>query len=123
MPMTDIADLIRDLEQASPELEALVREHLTQYDELLAHVLFGDVTRWLVSRGPVPNVLDLLEHHCRAGNEAVQDVLGASFLETLEPNNPEYTAIREALGPCLAEWLRASEARTRDDAVWRPDAT
>ena len=121
--MTDIADLIRDLELAAPELDALVREHRAEYGEVLGHVLFGDVTRWLVAHGPVPAVLDMLEHHCNAGDEGVQDTLGASFLENLEPNNPEYTAIRDALGPCLAERLRAAEAWTPDDAVWRRDAT
>ena len=121
--MTDIADLIQDLERAAPELEALVREHVAEYEELLPHVLFGDVTRWLVARGPVPGVLDMLEHHCGAGNEEVRNVLDASFLENLERDNPEYGPVRAALPPCLAGRLRASEEWTPGDQVGRPDAT
>ena len=121
--MTDIAELLRDLERAAPDLEALVRQHLVEYEELLPHVLFGDVTRWLVARGPVLEVLDVLEYHCGAGDEAVRDVLEASFLENLERGNPEYASVREALPPCLARRLRASEEWTADDRVGERDAT
>ena len=121
--MTDIAELIQDLERATPELETLVREHLAEYEKLLPHVLFGDVTRWLVARGPVAEVLDILEHHCGAGDEEVRNVLEASFLENLERDNPEYLLVREALPACLAGRLRASEGWTADDRVGGRDAT
>src|SRR5829696_5350146 len=39
--VTTINDLVRDLVAAAPELEALLREHLVDYEELLPHVFFG----------------------------------------------------------------------------------
>ena len=113
--MTSIHDLIQDLIAASPELDAVRREHLADNDELLPHVLFGDVTRWLVEGGPVPEVLAVLEHHVGAGDAAVQNVIAVSFLENLFGDDPDERAVQAALGPCLKAEFDAMWNGTPDD--------
>jgi len=113
--MTGIHDLIQDLIAAAPELDVLLREHLADYDELLPHLLLGDITRWLVERGPVAEVLAVLEHHIDAGDGDVQHVIAVSFLENLFGDDPGELAVRAALGPRLKAEFHAMERWTPDD--------
>lgn len=99
--MTSINDLLEDLIAAAPALADVRREHLADNDELLPHVLFGEVTRWLVDRGPLPEILAVLERHFGAGDVHVRNLIGASFLENLLGDNPEERAVQLALGPRL----------------------
>src|SRR5688572_10644232 len=99
--MTTIDDLIRDLLAAAPELDAMLQEHLVGNDELLAHVFFGDLTRWLVAREPVQAVLDVLEEHLNEGDASVENLIGASFLENVAGDEPGERAIQAALPPHL----------------------
>src|SRR5688572_17197555 len=108
--VTTIDDLVRDLVDAAPELDAVLQEHLADNDELLPHVLFGDVTRWLGEHGPNAAVLAVLEHHMAAGDDDVQNVLAVSFLENLVAGEPSDDAIRAALGPRLRAELDAIES-------------
>jgi hypothetical protein len=107
--VTTIDELIRDLIVAAPELEAVRRAHLADNDELLPHVLFGDVTRWVVERGPVPKVLAVLEHHMEAGDADGQNLIAVSFLENLFGDDPGERAVQNALGPRL---------KAEFDAMW-----
>ena len=112
--MTNLADLLRDLGAVAPELEVARQAHVAYYGELLAHVLFGDVTRWVVERGPGPEVRDVLgvlERHLDEGDEDVQEVLILSFLYNLFGDDPSELAIQAALGPHL---------RAKFDAMMRP---
>ena len=112
--MTGTDDLARDLGAAAPGLDALHREHLEDYDELLPHVFLGDVTRWLTTGAPGPaaaSVLAVLERHWTAGDEAVRNAIAVSFLENLEPGD---AAVRAALGPGLQAELLAIES-------WMPE--
>ena len=86
--VTTIDDLMRDLIAAAPEVDAVLQEYLADNDELLPHLLFGDVTRWLDDGGPDPAVLAVLDHHIGAGDDVVQNVLAASFLENLIAGAP-----------------------------------
>ena len=113
--MTTIDELVRDLIVAAPELDAVRREHLADNDELLPHLLFGDVTRWVVERGPVPELLAVLEHHMEAGDEEVQNVIAVSFLENLLGDDPGERAVQAALGPRLKAEFDAMENWTPDD--------
>jgi len=106
--VTTIDDLVRDLVASAPELNAVLLEHLADNDELLPHVLFGDVTRWLVARGPDTAVLAVLERHMDTGDDEVQNVLVVSFLENLI-GEPGWKAIRRALGPRLRSQLEMME--------------
>jgi hypothetical protein len=110
--VTTIDDLVRDLAASSPELNAVLQKHLAYYDELLPHVLFGDVTRWLVARGPDAAVLAVLERHMGTGDDEVQNVLVGSFLENLI-GETGWKAIRRALGPRLRLQLETMERLAR----------
>ena len=108
--MTAFPDLLRDMIAAVPELEFVRRQHLVDYHELLPHVLFGDVTRWIVSNHPQPGLLAVLEHHLGTGSEEVRDVIVASFLENLEEGHPADERVCRALGPRLQATLRSMRA-------------
>ena len=111
--MTNIEALVRDVAAVAPDLEALRHRHLATYGEFLAHVLFGDVTRWVVARGPSPEVrevLRVLERHMDEGDEDVQNVIAVSFLENLFGEDPSELAIQAELGPRLGAEF---------DAMWR----
>ena len=83
--------------------------------ELLPHLLLGDITRWLVERGPVAEVLAVLEHHIDAGDADVQNAIAVSFLENLFGDDPGELAVRAALGPRLKAEFHAMESWTPDD--------
>jgi hypothetical protein len=110
--MSSTGDLLRDLQAADPSVNAIVAAHLANYDEVLPHVLMGEITQWLVAEGPRARVLAALEHHHEVGDEHVRDVIAASFLENLIG---EDAIVRRALGPRLAAELRQIEE-------WEPDA-
>jgi len=93
-------------------LDEMIR---ADYDELLPHLLLGDITRWLVERGPVAEVLAVLEHHIDAGDGDVQHVIAVSFLENLFGDDPGELAVRAALGPRLKAEFHAMERWTPDD--------
>jgi hypothetical protein len=42
------ARLVDDLVRAIPEFEPAVKDHLDFNEELLPHILFGDLTRWVI---------------------------------------------------------------------------
>lgn len=106
------SDLLDELVRAAPELEALLRQHLADYTEVLSHVLMADVTRWLRASDPKVRVLDILERYMTVGDAQVQEVIALSFLENLEA---EDYSLRAALGPSLSATLREMEEWTPGD--------
>lgn len=85
-------------------MRPLLDEHLEDNDgELLPHVLFGEVTRWVgdnASARPaaIRVVLDLLESAWYTGEESVREVIALSFLEYLTPDE----VVARQLGPRLS---------------------
>lgn len=100
--MMTIPQLLDALSAAVPDLDALRTEHVREYGELLPHVLFGDVTRWLLAHQPQPRVLQILEDAFLAADAETYDLIAASFVENIEPG-PEYADLRDALGPRLRQ--------------------
>ena len=92
--------LLGALIAAAPEIEALRTEHLRDNEELLPHVLFGDVTRWLAEHQPQPAALQVLEEAFLNGDYYARDLIAASFVYNIEPG-PDHEELREALGPAL----------------------
>jgi hypothetical protein len=93
----------------SPELKALLEEHLDDnFGELLPHLYFGDVTRrfedlWKVRIGPSASVelrgiLEQLEQGLVLEDDYVQNLIAVSFIEDLQDlwHDPEFEAM---LGP------------------------
>ena len=97
--------LIRDLVVDIPELHPLLDEHLDDQDgELLAHVLFGDVTRWAESQAAHPTgessaslkrLLERLDAAYTDGDDDLRGLIQVSFLWHLSD------AVRALLGPTL----------------------
>lgn len=102
--------LVHDLVRARPELRLLLDEHLEDNDgELLPHVFFGDVTRWLVGNaGDKPEavrvVLDLLESAWSAQEESVHEVIALSFLDDLGPDEAAALQLGPRLEAAAARW-------------------
>lgn len=103
-----------------PDLEPLLDEHREDnMGDLLPHVFFGDVTRWVVDHhldlDADPSELDpllaALEKGMLDGSEEVKDLIAVSFLENLPYPDEDGADIIDRLGPALTaeiETLRAS---------------
>jgi len=103
-----------------PALDSLYAEHVENYDEVLQHVFFGDLTRYvsrkfqLRSTPSVPNqdstneldkIMDFFERAMSSSDPRVQELVSVSFLENLDPQDEAYPDIRSALGPRLKKEL------------------
>jgi hypothetical protein len=109
--------LVHQLVAAVPSLAPLLAEHLNDYDELLPHVFFGDLTRFVcmtaVRDDPDADaIVAALESAMGSGSETVQELIGVSFLEDLRRGHPRamYDAVRRRLGPNLRAELDLQEA-------------
>ena len=117
MSGTACRELVALLVKAVPRLRALYEEHISWNDELLPHVLFGDITRFimegLAAEGKAlqdaKRVLAILEHAMGSADEDVQNLVSVSFLENLDQEASMYESIRAALGPNLRKELRHYE--------------
>lgn len=112
----------RDLLAAVPEFGESLREHYREYDELLQHVLFGDLVRFVESawrRGDqelVSSVLRFVDRAIREGDERVKNLVCASFIENVGPHDPE-------IAPFIDSWparLREEAWKQRD---WKPHSS
>lgn len=106
---------------ALPEFRHIYDEHMRDTDgELLPHVLFGDLTRWIIelyrkSKGSgigrasasatLARALSLLETLAHSNDEAALELVSVSFLENLHQAGDDYLAMKAILGPRLREEL------------------
>lgn len=116
---SNLSDLLRE---AVPEFGSTIDDHVTFYGELLPHVLFGDLTRFVISaheRGDLDierRSLVVLDLAFRDGDESVQNIVAVSFVENVGPWDP-------ARATFIATWpeaLRIEAERQRDWSA--PDA-
>jgi hypothetical protein len=104
-------DFARRLVAEVPELKPVLAEHLEDnFDELLPHVFFGDVSRWAeseVAADPadpaVQRLIDELSTGFTDGAPEVRDLITVSFLENLDDDSPVLAV--------LSPPLRAKRAR------------
>jgi hypothetical protein len=99
----------------APELEA----HLAFNHQMLPHVLFGDLTRWVIdlyrqSQGHsedrpgevLARTLRFLEDRFSDPlDAAAHDLIAVSFLENLHQAGSDYRGLKEQMGPNLRSWL------------------
>ena len=90
--------------QAAPSLKPVLDEHLTDFDEMLPHLYFGDVSRWVSAEiakpSPSPEVdalLKLLESSYPQAPDDVQNLIDVSFVEMVEDD----PAVVRLFGPNL----------------------
>jgi hypothetical protein len=115
----EYSEVATALRVALPEFAAAIDEHVADNDEMLPHVLFGDLTRFVIDgyqRGDndlVRRALAFLDNALREGDDAVQNLVGVSFVENVGPWDPNQAHF-------IASWpdgLRLEAEQQRD---WRP---
>ena len=101
-------DLLRS---AVPGVENLYREHIADNEELLQHVLLGDLTRFVLNEAEthgkdgavLRQIMPLLEAGMGSNDEKLQELIAVSFLENLLPEDDGFDVVRPWFGPKLEE--------------------
>lgn len=97
-----------------PDLEALLDEHREDnMGEVLPHVFFGDLTRFVVAHhlDPVADPTELdpllatLDRGMLDGDDEVKELIAVSFLENLPYPDEDGADIIDRLGPALTAEL------------------
>jgi len=97
-----------------PGFDRVYDEHVLDNDEVLPHVLMGDLVRFLLddvqvhgAGSPVLRAaMALLESAMGSPDPKLQEVVAVSFLESLDPADPNFLVIRRSFGPWLEEQYR-----------------
>jgi hypothetical protein len=117
---------VKQLSDVIPEASEVVAEHVNYYGELLPHLVFGDLTRWIIdayrrSRGGgsgsqeaatmLKRILEVLEwaYASNSTHASVRDTIGASFLENLHQAGADYDGLKSMLGSSLRRQLDLSD--------------
>lgn len=104
--------LVERLVAAAPGIKPLYDAHLVNYDELLPHVFFGDVSRYVTQNfasrndgslpgecaGDAGRILKVLEDAVKAGDQEVLELVSVSFLENIDWASDEGKAVWSAMG-------------------------
>jgi hypothetical protein len=109
--------IAEELRARVPGFERVYDEHVRDYDEVLPHVLLGDLVRFLDAelrtRGPASHAareaVSLMEEALASDDPRLQELVVVSFLENLEPAEETFPIVRGLFGPRL----EAEYARTR----------
>jgi hypothetical protein len=100
-----------------PGFDRIYDEHVRDYDEVLPHVLLGDLVRFLLDEVRVQGTrstalreaMILLERGMGSADPKLQELVAVSFLENLDPEEQAFPAIRTLFGPYLEEQYRKYE--------------
>lgn len=98
------------LRQQVEGFDHIYQEHMRDYDELLPHVLLGDLVRFLIARVKeagtsdlaVQSALALLKSAANSGDGRLQNLISVSVLENLDPDDPHARALKDALAPWIS---------------------
>ena len=102
-------DVLQRLSSAIPEFRLEIADHLDFYDEALPHVLYGDLTRFVLAAHArrddalVDRCLTFLNAELRKGDKATQELVAVSFVENVGPSD-------ETMRPFIRAWPRALKA-------------
>jgi len=109
---------VRSLATRWPGLGPILEEHINDnFGEILPHVFFGDLTRYVLSllgeasrgdeaaRRELREILDYLEETYAGGDVELQELIFVSFLENLPRPDEDGAQIREMVGPHLRRQL------------------
>lgn len=114
------ADACAALRTAVPEFGEIIDEHLVDYEgELLPHVLFGDLTRFVLAaneRGDhdvVARSLTFLDRALRDGDPDVENLVAVSFVENNEPWDAQAWTF-------ISTWPEALLAEAQRQRDWKP---
>jgi hypothetical protein len=113
------SDVIDALRSTVPEFGPTIDDHVEECGETLPHVLFGDLTRFLLAahaRGDADvelRSLAILDEALREGDDQVQNLVAVSFVENVGPWDPTQREFTESWPDALRD-----EARRQHD--WKP---
>lgn len=121
--MTETKTFMLHVAKSVPALSGVFHEHKADYDEILPHVLMGDVSRAALQlagqaqSGSAPGeaalkrLVEELERGLQHSGESVEELIVVSFLENLAENDPRFPDLEKHFGPQLRwEWSRLGEA-------------
>ena len=109
---------VRSLVERFPTLSSMFDEHVKDNGEILPHIFFGDLTRYVVSlllsgagvarRRELEDILRTLEKaYASVGDEdELQELISVSFLEHLPRPGDEGSEVRSMVGPRLSQQLK-----------------
>ena len=100
------ATLCRQLAASHSAVANMLTEHLQDYEELLPHVLFGEITRYVVAGGAQRrSIVEALEQALSGGDPDVENLIGVSFIENIETELELEHSLAGLPAPALrAEW-------------------
>jgi len=96
--------IISELRSRFPDFAEKINEHAEYYEEILLHVLFGDFTRFVITKyqnEEIPDVkkaLEFIEEMLGSEDEYVDELAHVSFLENLHQADSDYRALIQLLG-------------------------
>lgn len=99
---------IEKLVQKVPELKGVYKEHLSDNDNVLPHVLMGDVTRFAIAatlagnREMLSRLLKCLDNHLRTGSDELKELIVVSFVENLIGETAALEVMKPLMGSTLA---------------------
>ena len=106
-------EFMEKLVAGTPELEALYREHLGFYNEILTHVLMGEISELVISTaadGRFPDwlatLLEQMEAGLISGQAHITELVAASFVENLCGEDRAIAALMPKLGFALRRALQ-----------------
>jgi hypothetical protein len=102
-----------------PEFEASYQEHIADYDEILPHVLFGDLFDFLVAHQDNPDIVcrivGFINRAAASSDNYIIGMVRVSFFEHVA-----FSELAGVVKPLLNE---TALALYEDVANWQPDET
>lgn len=104
-------NFVQQLLVAAPEILDIHQKHVKDNDEVLPHVLLGDVTRFVIEAHRRADtklrtrILDFLENAVSSPDDKLQELVVVSFLENLHQAAEDYEGLKNLLGPNLRKNL------------------
>jgi hypothetical protein len=95
-----------------PEFRTTYDEHVQDNDEVLSHVLFGDLSRFTIAAyergqiGVIERLVRLMERLLRDGDDYTKNLVAVSFVENIGPDDVD-RGFFELYGPLLRADLKA----------------
>lgn len=112
--MTGTEDFMAHLLREVPALSEKYREHEAAYDQILPHVLMGDLARLALelsgraelatehTKSTLTQLLGALDSGMRSTSAPVKELIAVSFLENVTEDDSNYRNLATRLGPALA---------------------
>ena len=109
--MSEEQILCEHLAREFPGVGALLNDHLADNRELLPHVFFGDLTRYvLADREDRVTLVQCLEDAMSSGKPAIEELVGVSFVENIETREELERALAGVNGNKIREeWNSESD--------------